>query len=243
MSDSIESLEQIAQSYHLSEDVPDRFIESACQQYCCDWIASHLVDAGRVLELGYGDGITLSRLSPLVAQYVLIEGAESLVDKVRAEHPGVDVRHQLFEQHVTETPYDKVLALHVLEHVDDPVSLLRHMASWMSPGSEMIIVVPNSESLHRRLAVLMGLQAELDTLSPRDRLVGHQRVYDLPRLRRDLEAGGFEVLEVKGFFLKTLPNSMMLDYSRELIAGLNSISDQLAPELMANLGLRVRLRR
>ena len=241
MSDSLQSLEQIAQSYHLSEDVPDRFIETACQHYCCDWIAGHLQGANNVLELGYGDGITLARLSPLVEHYRVLEGAESLVRKVRAEHPQVDVLHQLFEQHQVNQPYDRVLALHVLEHVDDPVSLLKHMAGWMGPDSEMIIVVPNRESLHRRLAVLMGLQPELDTLSARDKVVGHQRVYDLAGLTADLQAGGFEVVESKGFFLKTLPNSMMLDYSDALIAGLNDVGEQLPAELLANLAVRVRL--
>ena len=115
------------------------------------------------------------------------------------------------------------------------------MAGWMGPDSEMIIVVPNRESLHRRLAVLMGLQPELDTLSARDKVVGHQRVYDLAGLTADLQAGGFEVIESKGFFLKTLPNSMMLDYSDALIAGLNDVGEQLPAELLANLAVRVRL--
>ncbi|WP_321348197.1 class I SAM-dependent methyltransferase [Halopseudomonas oceani] len=241
MTDSLESLEHIAQSYHLSDEVPDRFIESACQHYCCDWIAGHLQGAESVLELGYGDGITLSRLSPLVPSYRVIEGAKSLAERVRREHPKVEVLHQLFEEHQSAQPYDRVLALHVLEHVDDPVSLLRHMANWMGPDSEMIVVVPNSESLHRRLAVLMGLQPELDTLSARDKVVGHQRVYDLAGLIADLEAGGFEVIESKGFFLKTLPNSMMLEYSEGLIAGLNALSEQLPAQLLANLAVRVRL--
>ena len=183
----------------------------------------------------------MARLSPLLEHYRVREGAESLVRKVRAEHPQVDVLHQLFEQHQVDQPYDRVLALHVLEHVDDPVSLLRHMAGWMGPDSEMIIVVPNRESLHRRLAVLMGLQPELDTLSARYKVVGHQRVYDLAGLTADLQAGGFEVIESKGFFLKTLPNSMMLDYSDALIAGLNDVGEQLPAELLANLAVRVRL--
>ena len=76
---------------------------------------------------------------------------------------------------------------------------------------------------------------------PRDKVVGHQRVYDLAGLTADLQAGGFEVIESKGFFLKTLPNSMMLDYSDALIAGLNEVGEQLPAELLANLAVRVRL--
>ena len=46
----------------------------------------------------------------------------------------------------------------------------------------------------RELAAL-GLQPALDTLSPRDHLVGHQRVYDLSSLESDLRASGFEPFE------------------------------------------------
>ena len=83
----------------------------------------------------------------------------------------------------------------------------------------------------------MGLQPALDTLGARDRLVGHQRVYSHATLAKDLRAGGFKVTEATGFFLKPLPNSMMLGYSPELLAAMNQISPQLPMELLANIGV------
>lgn len=238
MQDSYADLERIAQDYHLNDEVPDKFIESACQAYCCDWLASCLEATDRVLELGYGDGITLARLSPLVGNYTVVEGAASLVSRVRDRFPGVEVIHALFEAYETGRPFQKVLALHVLEHVDEPVSLLRHMSRWIADDGELIIVVPNRDSIHRRLAVLMGLQPQRDSLSPRDHVVGHQRVYDLPLLREHLDAAGYRVVEEKGFFLKTLPNSMMLGHSPALIDALNQLGDELPAELLANLAVR-----
>jgi len=129
----------------------------------------------------------------------------------------------------------------VLEHVDDPVALARHLRSWLRPEGEMIVVVPNRESLHRQLAVEMGLQPALDTLSARDSLVGHQRVYDLSTLEQHLREAGFEPFERRGFFLKTLPNGMMLDHSPKLIRALNIVGDALPARLMANIAVRVRL--
>lgn len=238
MHDSYTDLERIAQDYHLNDDVSDKFIESACQKYCCDWLASCLAAKDRVLELGYGDGITLARLSPLINSYTVVEGAASLVSEVRGRFPDVQAVHALFETYEAEVPFQKVLALHVLEHVDDPVSLLRYMSRWIADDGELIIVVPNRDSIHRRLAVLMGLQPQRESLSPRDHVVGHQRVYGLPLLREHLNAAGYHVVEEKGFFLKTLPNSMMLDYSPALIGALNRLSDELPAELLANLAVR-----
>ncbi|HYH43345.1 MAG TPA: class I SAM-dependent methyltransferase [Burkholderiales bacterium] len=236
-----DELNRIADEYHLNEAVPDKFIEDICQEYCCDWLETLIAPADHVIELGYGEGITLERLAPRAASYTVVEGADRLVALMRARHPGVDAVQALFEDHVPDEPCDKLLALHVLEHVDDPVRLARHFRGWLKPGGELLVVVPNRQSLHRQLAVLMGLQPELDTLSPRDRLVGHQRVYDLPTLERDLRDAGFETVERRGFFLKTLPNAMMLGHSPELIQALNRIGDTLPPELMANLAIRARL--
>lgn len=235
------ALERIAADYHLSEDVPDKFIESLCQHYCCDWLEQKIAPTDRVLELGYGDGITLARLAGKPAHYAVLEGARSLVEKVRAAHPDIEVIHGLFESYRPARPHSKVLALHVLEHVDDPLALLHDMRGWLQPGGELIVVVPNSESIHRQLAVLMGLQPRLDTLSPRDKVVGHQRVYDLPTLEQQLRDAGYEILESRGFFMKTLPNGMMLQHSPELIVALNRFGEQLPARMLANLAVRARV--
>jgi hypothetical protein len=87
----------------------------------------------------------------------------------------------------------------------------------------------------------MGLIPKLDTLSDRDHLVGHQRVYSLNELKQDLFEAGFECLEIKGFFLKLLPNSMMLSYTTSLIDGLNLIGDDVPVEMSANIGVRARI--
>jgi SAM-dependent methyltransferase len=235
-----QELERIAHTYHLNDDVPDKFIEDACQEHCCDWLAGLVSPDDVVIELGFGEGVTLARLAPLPRRYVVVEGAPSLAARVRTEFPGVEVAEALFEEFTPDTPCDKLLALHVFEHVDDPVALARHLHSWVVPGGEIIVVVPNRRSLHRRLAVLMGLQPELDTLSPRDHLVGHQRVYDLAELEADLRGAGFEPFDRRGFLLKVLPNGMMLDYSPELIQGLNDLGDELDPDLGANIAVRAR---
>ena len=234
-------LERIARQYHLNDQVPDKFIEDICQQHCCDWLQTLIAPSDRVIELGYGEGITLSRLAPRAGHYTVVEGAQSLVDLMREKHPEVDAAHALFEAYRPQEPCDKLLALHVLEHVDEPVTLLRHLRHWLRSEGELVVVVPNRDSLHRQLAVLMGLQPALDTLSARDHVVGHQRVYDLASLEADLLDAGFEPFDRRGFFLKTLPNGMMLDHSPALVQALNQLGDRLPVTMTANLAVRARL--
>jgi hypothetical protein len=83
----------------------------------------------------------------------------------------------------------------------------------------------------------MGLQPALDSLSPRDHLVGHRRVYTMDRLRADVESAGLRVTGEIGWFLKTLPNSMMLGFDEALLRALYGISDELSPRLLANIGV------
>ena len=116
------------------------------------------------------------------------------------------------------------------------------MHEWLAPGGQVIAVVPNAESLHRQLAVMMGLQPRLDSLSPRDHLVGHQRVYDLAQFVALFRGAGFDVVEEFGYFVKIVPNGMMTGWKPELIQSLTTISDRLPPALLANIGLVLRPR-
>ena len=169
----------------------------------------------------------------------LLEGAQSLVEKVREEYGDrVQIHHSLFEEFETEGTFDYVIATYVLEHVDDPVSV----KSWLKPSGRLVVIVPNKESLHRQLAVRMNLQPATDTLSDRDKKVGHQRVYSFETLAKDLDQAGFEMVERKGFFLKVLPNSMMLDFSENLIKALNEVADLVSDHLLANIGAVAKLK-
>ncbi len=233
-----ERLDQIAADYHTAEDIPDKFIEDALQVHSLDWIATQLARCKTILELGYGEGIVTEHLVKTGKQVTQLEGSSILVQKVK-DHYGDRVRsvHGLFEEFTTSERYDAVVASHVLEHVDDPVALLKRMRAWVKPRGRVLIIVPNSESIHRRLALLMGLQPRLDSLSARDKLVGHQRVYSLATLLADIESGGFKVRSSRGFFFKPLANSMMLDFSPPLIEAMNAIALEMPTEWMANLGV------
>ncbi len=233
-----EELDKIAERYHESDALQDKHIEDESQFYTYDWVLHQLTGATSVLEMGYGEGNFTAELLKRGFNPVVLEGSGRLVESARAKHgPSLRLVHSLFEEYRPEAPFERIVATHVLEHVDDPVALLKIMKDWLTPNGEIIAIVPNKESLHRRLAVQMGLQPELDTLSARDHFVGHQRVYSLDTLRTDVERAGLKVTDEAGFFLKVVPNSMMLTYPLELIKSLNAISPELPPNLLANIGV------
>jgi 2-polyprenyl-3-methyl-5-hydroxy-6-metoxy-1,4-benzoquinol methylase len=233
-----EELDKIAHEYHEQDQMQDKFIEDESQFYTYDWVFNQMKGCSTVLEMGYGEGNFTEELVKRNFKPTVIDGSDVLLKKAKELHGNkLDVACALFEEYKPAQKFDCVLATHVLEHVDDPVVLLKEMKNWITDKGKIIIIVPNKESIHRQLAVMMGLQPQLDTLGARDKLVGHQRVYSIETLSRDVVNSGLKVVETAGFFLKVLPNSMMLNYSRDLIIALNKISPVMPKNLMANIGL------
>lgn len=233
-------LDRYATTYYLNAEIDDVDIEELAQQHSIPMIVDALGPVERVLEMGYGTGLITRELLAAGVPVEVVEGSPALRDHAMAQHPGLTVHLGMFESFAPEQAYDAVLALHVLEHVDRPGDLLEHLTSWVRPGGLLVAVTPNARSIHRMLGVAMGVQENLDDLSERDHLVGHQRVYDLAGLTEELASAGLEVVSDFGYFVKPLANSQMLGWSRAVLDGLNAISHQVPTDLCANIGVVAR---
>jgi 2-polyprenyl-3-methyl-5-hydroxy-6-metoxy-1,4-benzoquinol methylase len=235
-----ESLDRFATTYYLSTEVPTVDLEELAQQMAMPRIVEAIGGAKRVLEMGFGTGLITKELLAAGVRPQVVEGSALLCAEARKRHEGLVVHHALFETFEPPELYDCVLALHVIEHVDDPQAMLAVIRAWVAPGGKIVVVAPNCESLHRRIAVRMGLHQNLDDLGPSDHLVGHQRVYSLPRMRAEVESAGFAVQDEFGYLLKTVPNSMMLAYPPQMVRALNAMSDEIPAHMLANIGVVAR---
>jgi 2-polyprenyl-3-methyl-5-hydroxy-6-metoxy-1,4-benzoquinol methylase len=234
------NLEAIAENYHLNNNVPDMFIENICQEFEFEWIRTEIQEFDKILDLGYGDGLFLKFLKNH-KDLTIIEGSKKLCDKAleqsRLLNSSAEVICTYFEEYEPDKKYDVIIASHVLEHVEDPEILLRKAKNWLTPEGKLIVVVPNAESFHRKLGVILKLQKELDDLSPRDHEVGHLRVFTLKMLNDLMSHCGFKVSKERGFFLKVLSNAQMLGLEPRVIEGLCELSKDLLPSYGANIGI------
>ena len=233
-------LDDFARTYYLADDVADHRLENRMQIDSAPRILERLPIGAKILELGFGDGLLTRALHDAGVDAELLEGSPLLCSQAQSLYPDLRVHNALFENFDPPRLYDAILVLHVLEHVDDPPALLRRMSQWVKPDGLMLLLVPNQASIHRRVALEMGLIERLDELSPRDHLVGHKRVYDLETLEQDARAAGFVAESRFGSFLKVLPNSMMLNHSDEILTAIDAVSTTLPPELLANIGVVIR---
>ncbi len=111
---------------------------------------SHLAPGARVLEVGAGDGklVAAMRGAGLDARGIDPSPAACAA----AAELGVEVANVgVDEADVEQGSLDAVVLWHALEHFDDPASSLRRMRSWLGPGGEIVVAVPNLGSLQARI--------------------------------------------------------------------------------------------
>jgi len=164
-----------------------------------------------LLELGIGHGYTTCRFSEHFRRHVVIEGAESVIDQFQQQYPEsqAEIAHGFFEEFDTDERFDVIVMGFVLEHVDDPLGLLKRYKRFLAPGGRCFVAVPNGESLHRRFGHSAGLLRDMMALGDGDLALGHKRLYSVQSLEDVLTRAGHQVVHREGIFLKPLTTLQM----------------------------------
>lgn len=168
--------------------------------------------AESLLELGLGHGITATTFAPHFKRHVVIDASPAVIANFRQRYPEaqVEIVESYFETFETQERFDVIVFGYILEHVDDPVLILRHFRKFLKPDGRMFVTVPNAEVLNRKLGYLAGMLPDMQELSEHDLLLGHKRYYTVSSLRRDVEQSGYVVKRMEGIYLKPLTTRQML---------------------------------
>ena len=86
-----------------------------------------------------------------------IDVSSFAAEKVRAQGLQAEV-HDLERQPLTGE-YEILVALEVLEHLADPLSVLLQMKKVLTDGGRIVVSLPNEFHLLRRLEILFGMKA------------------------------------------------------------------------------------
>ena len=137
----------------------------------------------RVLDVGCGSGVLLARMKSLGWEAQGVEVDPGGVAAARAR--GVQIHQgQLTDAKFPDNHFDAVHSAHVIEHVHDPVVLLRECFRILKPGGKLVIITPNTASFgHRHFG-----SAWLNLDPPR-----HLILFNKQTLRSVAEKQGFVV--------------------------------------------------
>ncbi len=167
---------------------------------------------GKALEMGCYLGEFTKKILQHYSDVTVIEASDELIEKAK-QNVGKGVRfiHSTFEESNLKEKYDCIFLMHTLEHLDDPVGVLRRVNSWLSESGRLILVVPNANAASRQIAVRMGLISHHTAVIESERLIGHRITYTLDTLERDARESGLNVISRGGVFFKALAGSQFDD--------------------------------
>jgi SAM-dependent methyltransferase len=163
---------------------------------------------GSVLELGSHTGTFTELLRPYFDDITCLDASDVALEEARRRlGPGIQFVHGLLESVTLPRRYDNIVLTHVLEHLDDPVGVLRRVnTEWLADGGRLFLVCPNANAPSRQIAVNMGLISHNAAVTPGEADQGHRRTYALDTLERDAVSAGLSVAHRSGIFFKALAN-------------------------------------
>ncbi|MDX6372416.1 MAG: hypothetical protein QOD98_1404 [Nocardioidaceae bacterium] len=151
--------------------------------YQLELIAPHC--GSSVLEIGAGLGEFASQFSGLTRHVVTDVDPQAVAALARrfANRPEVEARRlDLASGEVSAgEPVSAVIAINVLEHIEDDLAALRSLASLVEPGGRVVMWVPGYQQLYGEF----------------DRRVGHVRRYTPATLGAALADAGLEPVDVR----------------------------------------------
>jgi len=163
---------------------------------------------GSLLELGSFKGDFTIKFLPYFSDITCVEASDVAIEEARKKlGDKVKFVNALIEQAALPKRYDNVVLTHVLEHLDDPVLVLKRINDeWLAEGGRLFLVCPNANAPSRQIAVKMGLISHNTAITPSEVEHGHKITYTLDTLERDVRTSGLKAVYRSGIFFKALSN-------------------------------------
>lgn len=163
---------------------------------------------GNLLELGSFKGDFTKRLLPHFDNITCVEASDEAIDIAKSIlGNNIKFYNSLFEKVELPEKFDNIILTHVLEHLDDPIVVLKRINSeWLSDRGRFFLVCPNANAPSRQIAVKMGLINNNCAVTTAEVSHGHRITYSLDTLERDAKKAGLKIVFRSGIFFKALAN-------------------------------------
>ncbi|MDY7039070.1 MAG: methyltransferase domain-containing protein, partial [Thermodesulfobacteriota bacterium] len=147
--------------------------------------------SGRVLEIGAGIGTISQRLAKLADTLVISDISDQCIEIVRnrmkTENYTINIEYINYSLGAPtpdlfcHNPFDSIVCVNVLEHVEDDVMALRYLLEALSQKGRLLLLVPALKFLY----------------GSTDRALGHYRRYKKKSISEKLYRAGYEIEKIK----------------------------------------------
>jgi len=154
--------------------------------------------AGRVLDVGCGEGRFAAELARAGFLVTGVDVAEEPLRRARARHPDLDLDLRVIGAcgpwPLEDASFEVVWAGETIEHVADTAGWLSEVRRVLRSGGSLLLSTP----AHGRLSMLMLAFSQRSLDAHFDPRSDHLRFYTRRTLARLLEEFGFEQIRVSG---------------------------------------------
>lgn len=161
------------------------------------------------LEMGCYKGEFTKKILDHFDTITVLEGSEDLAkeakENVKNEHK-VTFINKMFEDWTPDQKYDAIFLLHTLEHLDNPIEILKKIKLALKEDGHLFLVVPNANAASRQIAVGMGLISHNAAVTQGEHEHGHRITYSFDTLERDVIKAGLKAIYKSGVFFKPFAN-------------------------------------
>jgi 2-polyprenyl-3-methyl-5-hydroxy-6-metoxy-1,4-benzoquinol methylase len=158
------------------------------------------------LELGCYHGEFTKRLLTYFEKITVVEAASDLI-AIAKNNLGeglkqVNFINNTFEQSQLKARFDNIFLIHTLEHLVDPILVLKKIREWLTPMGKFFVAVPNAYALSRQIATAMELIPYCTDVTPGEKQHGHERTYAQDLLHHHLQLADFKIIQFGGTLVK-----------------------------------------
>ena len=169
-------------------------------------------NAKRVLDIGCGGGLLLSKMKAEGAKVIGIELSDSRAFYAQNKH-GIDITKRPIEDQYWESfenTFDIVTLWDVIEHVNFPLATLQHAVNVLKPNGILLIDTPCRNAFYHRFGeftynISAGRFPTFLNAMYSSKPFGHKQILSLDEMKGLFESVGLEVVELETFHELSFP--------------------------------------
>lgn len=166
----------------------------------------------KVLDVGCGSGTIAKKIQDAGHSVKGIDFSEEALKRASAR--GIETKQCNLDEGIPEEDnfYDVIWEGDIVEHVFDPIGLLKESARVLKPNGQLLVTIPNDVGLVSRIKMLFGISHQ-EQMYRSSGFYKHHTFFTPSLIRFMLEKAGFEIVEFykilnigKRYKIKLLPS-------------------------------------